>query len=435
MVHMDYKRALLNKLLDKFEHSKSYLDSNQGAIRRVSVKLLSNEFPEYDIEKPEIRGVINGIVQELTAKGFVGFEWHRFEKGNIIEKVWLIRENIDQAYQEIGRMSKSGRVSAILKMVREHQSSVAAAWIQEYLADAEGNIVARKSSLPFLPDDEEDAQAVLKALQAINDKDDAEDLERVFSLKCFGDSKYFERHVRKKVVGIIRKYLLGAGAGVGAGIGVRIGVRAGNDGEPLSDEQVLAQVGIVKAHEQVDFCGGIVGELAGECIDFSVFKHGIAINSGTIKEIKILDLKAVQRVVFIENKANYLDYINKRQDPEKELVIFHGGFYSPIRGLFFKKVYEVGVRSGGMTFCHWGDIDVGGFRIFHRLKANIIPDLIPLLMDRAAFLSKAHYWIRFDEKYGSMLEEMLSKGDFQEFREVITEMLKVRAKLEQEAFL
>jgi hypothetical protein len=119
---------------------------------------------------------------------------------------------------------------------------------------------------------------------------------------------------------------------------------------------------------------------------------------------------------------------------ENELVIFHGGFYSPVKGMFFQKIYEIGKRDG-VSFYHWGDIDVGGFRMFNRLKTNIIPGLQSYLMDKPAFLSKKQYWLPFDEKYGSILEGMLEKDEFAEFWEVIGAMLTFKSKLEQEAFL
>lgn len=412
---MDYKKAILNILLDKFERSKSYLDN--GSSRRILLKLFSKEFPDYNIEKPEIRELINSIVKELEAKQLLGFEWLRFEKGNIIEKVWLRPENIDMAYQEAGRPPKSSRALAIHKMVRELKENISLSWIRKYLEDTESNIEIKKSASPFLPDDEKSAQAVLNALKAINDQNNEEYLERVFSLKCFGDSKFFEKHVRKKVVNIIKKYLL----------------NDFNYIEPLTDDEILAQVGIVRTPEQVDFCGEIVCKLAGEYVDFSVFKHGITINSYTINEIENLDLKSINKVLFIENKANYIDYILKKRNTN-ELVIFHGGFYSPVKGLFFKKVYESGFKTG-VLFYHWSDLDIGGFRIFQRLKKNIVPELKPFLMDKEAFLSRKRYWTTFDEKYGSVLEGMLEKKEFLEFHDVISKMLEVRSKLEQEAFL
>jgi len=71
--------------------------------------------------------------------------------------------------------------------------------------------------------------------------------------------------------------------------------------------------GIVKAPEQVDFCGGIEGRLEGKNVDFSIFKYGVAINSRTVKYLEISSLKQVQKVLFIENKANYVDYIFKKE--------------------------------------------------------------------------------------------------------------------------
>jgi hypothetical protein len=88
-----------------------------------------------------------------------------------------------------------------------------------------------------------------------------------------------------------------------------------------------------------------------------------------------------------------------------------------------------------LTTYHWGDIDVGGFRIFNRLQTNIIPGLKPYLMDKQAFLSQKQYWLAFDAKYGAILQEMLERVQFAEFWEVIGIMLKFKSKLEQEAFL
>ncbi len=412
---MDYKKVLLNKLLDKFERSTSYL--NEGSSRRVLIKLCSKEFPEYDIEKSEIKELINSIVRELEAQELVGFEWLKFEKGNIIEKVWLRPETINLAYKEAGRPLKSGRAFAIFKMVQELKTSISLPWISKYLEETESNIETYKCSTPLLPDDEKSARAILDALKAIDDQNNEEVLERVFSLRCFGDSKFFEKNVRKKVVSIIKNYLLCDYDYI----------------EPPTEDEILAQVGIVKSPKQIDFCGGIIGKLAGENIDFSPFKHGITINSYTVKELEISSLKSVQKVLFVENKANYIDYVLKKKN-ENELVIFHGGFYSPVKGLFLKKVYEAGCKIK-IPFYHWGDIDIGGFRIFKRLKTNIIPALKPLLMDKEAFLSREQYWIKFDEKYGSILEEMLGKEEYLEFHDVISSMLEVKSKLEQEAFL
>lgn len=101
---MDYKKLLLNRLLDKFERSKSYLDA--GVSRRVMLKLGSADYPEYDIENSTIREIVNAGVMELNKKGILGYEWLKYEQGNIIHRVWLKPERVEDAYQEAGRMAK-----------------------------------------------------------------------------------------------------------------------------------------------------------------------------------------------------------------------------------------------------------------------------------------------------------------------------------------
>lgn len=146
--------------------------------------------------------------------------------------------------------------------------------------------------------------------------------------------------------------------------------------------------------------------------------------------MKNLKIKNADRIIFIENKANYIDYIqNKKRD--NECVIYHGGMYGPIKGQFFKNIYKVAKNS---EFYHWSDIDIGGFRIFVRLR-KIIPNIKPYKMDKKAFYSKKEYWKEIDEKYKSQLVKMREKEEYECFYDVIDEMLENNSKLEQEAFI
>ena len=53
-----------------------------------------------------------------------------------------------------------------------------------------------QSPVPFL----------FKAISAIDKFDGSEYMERVFSLRTFGDSKTFERIIRSRLLSILRKY-------------------------------------------------------------------------------------------------------------------------------------------------------------------------------------------------------------------------------------
>ena len=106
--------------------------------------------------------------------------------------------------------------------------------------------------------------------------------------------------------------------------------------------------------------------------------------------------------------------------------------YSPIKGDFFKQIFE---STPNVEYYHWSDIDLGGFRIFERLKNNIINTLKPYKMDVKSFYQKRDYWIAVDEKYIDKLAQLLKDCTYKEFWDLITKVIDEKAKLEQEAFI
>ncbi len=146
--------------------------------------------------------------------------------------------------------------------------------------------------------------------------------------------------------------------------------------------------------------------------------------------MKNLKIKNASKIIFIENKANYIDYIQNKKSND-EFVVYHGGMYGPIKGQFFKYLYE---SAKSKKFFHWSDIDIGGFRIFVRLK-KIIPSIQPYKMDTESFYSKQSYWKEMNEEYKGKLLEMRRQNKYSCFYDIIDEMLKNNSKLEQEAFI
>lgn len=146
--------------------------------------------------------------------------------------------------------------------------------------------------------------------------------------------------------------------------------------------------------------------------------------------MKNLKIKNANKIIFIENKANYIDYIQNKMQKD-EFVVYHGGMYGPIKGQFFKNIYEASRNS---KFYHWSDIDIGGLKIFIRLR-NIIHELIPYKMDIEAFYSKKAYWKDMSKDYRKKLLELKKQLDYNCFDNLIDEMLKNNSKLEQEAFI
>lgn len=415
---MNYKKLILERLLKKYEKSKSFQGSSSQ--KRILIKMCREEFPEYDVENTSIREYWNSTIEELSEQGLVDYSWLKFEKGNIIEKVWLNLSRIEDAYSAAERMPKRLILNSLLIRIDEIRGRVSDKpdnrWIVQFLEDTRLTITSKASTAGFLPSDEEQAMAVLRVLEVLGAAEDQQWLERVFSLRCFSDSKYFERKVRSRLISILKKYVLGE-----------------DSSDETTDEEILAQAGIIKSPEQIEFKGGISGSIGCNRVDFSVFIHGTAINADTVKDLFIEDVGDIQRIIFIENKANYIQFIAQNKDKEL-MTVFHGGFYSPVRGTFFRKLYEAAFARG-VEFFHWSDMDLGGFMLFNRLKANIIPSLKPYIMNLSAFESKIKYGQPFNSKYAGKLEKLLGNEQFQEFWELIAFMLDKRLKIEQEAFL
>lgn len=400
---MDKKEIILNKLLDKYEKSKSFQgDSN----RRIILKM--HEIKEYNIENYEEKEQFHDIIKELKRKGIIDdFSWEKFEQGNIMKEIWLNKQATEKAYNEIGRSDKKQEAKEVIAQLNSYEFKEK--WIQQF--QQEMLIYCRENQkapnmLPYLHSKE-----ILIALANLTPKQEI--LKRVFSIKCYGDSKYFERNIENYLIRIVRKYLI-------------------KDEEELNDEELLLQVGIAKAPEVIEFCGNLEATMNEQKINYSINTKGSYINSYTIKNLENLRLRNVKKIIWIENKTNYIDYILNQQK-EDEFIIYHGGMYSPTKGEFFKKIYQS--IDNNVKCYHWSDIDIGGFNIFIRLKSEIVKNLKPYHMQKKDLEQMQEYWKPISEEYKGKLENMSKIDSYYEFKETIDFMIKHKCKLEQESFI
>ena len=97
--------------------------------------------------------------------------------------------------------------------------------------------------------------------------------------------------------------------------------------------------GITKYPEIIEFCGDLEFYIKNEIIEYKKETLGSYVNSYNVRDMKNLKIKNANKIIFIENKANYIDYIQNKKK-ENEFVIYHGGMYSPTKGEFFSKIYQ-----------------------------------------------------------------------------------------------
>lgn len=417
---MQAKEIILNQLLDKYEKSKSYL---QDTNRRILIKL--EEVKEYNIEDYNIKTIWHDTVRELKKEGLIDFSWVKFNENNILDKIWLNKDNVNKVYEKVGRINPKQSYTVVQEQLKNIDFKQK--WLNHFSSDILKYMQEKQKESNLLP--MKKSNGILKALKEIDNMQEQREipqiLKRVFSTRCFNDSKYFERNIEKYIIRIIKRYYLSEEAII----------------SNLNDDEILAQVGIIKYPEVIEFCGNMSCKISGKEVNYCNETLGSYINSSAISKIEDIELLGVEKIVWIENKANYIDYItNKEKD---ELVIYHGGFYSPIKGEFFKKVYSASKKEqkacsiknhAKIAYYHWSDIDIGGFMIFTRLK-GIAKELQPMRMNINTFLENKENWNFFDESYKKQLEKLRKDENYKIFFDVIDEMLKYNAKLEQEAII
>lgn len=184
---------------------------------------------------------------------------------------------------------------------------------------------------------------------------------REFSSEVLHGSKLFEKKYQDKVVTVLEKY------------------------SPLSEEgmtadDILRVHGIKTYSQTLEWKGPLIYRIGnGSPIDSSVNIFGTVINAQTLEQAVPAAAPGIRRILLIENKANY-ESMDFRADT---LYIYCHGFFSPKELKFLGTLSEI--TGENMEYLHWGDMDLGGIRIFLYNQRKLFPGLRPYRMDEAEY--------------------------------------------------
>ncbi|WP_309119867.1 Wadjet anti-phage system protein JetD domain-containing protein [Paenibacillus sp.] len=408
-----YRHQLIAALLDKYERS-SYFSERKRPSRRIMLKLYDGgqtDFPQYDIEQFEKRTRINNAVLSLNEEQLVSYQWMLGEENHIIAKVWLNIENLSAAYALIERKPKGDEIDDVCLELLDAMEIVQNDWAKQFLADAYETISIRRSIGIRLPADKKERTDLIRAICFIEQLGEVEILERVFSIQCFGDSKRFEKTVKTRLLGILSKYL---------------------DSVDESEDGLLRQIGISKYPEQMEFCGHVIIIFGNEAVDFSPLTFGITVSTTDFERGHLKVSPEIKSVITIENRANYIEYIYK-QKSEHELVVFHGGQFSPAKRKFLQRIANT--IPDTCNWYHWSDIDYGGFSILARLRREVKENVIPYRMNKSELIKYSSLTASVMPKYLEKLDSLKLRKELEDCQDCISYMIEKRIKLEQEAML
>lgn len=444
---MNYEQELLHRLIDKYEKSKAFLTG--VFTRKIALTAAQEDWIQRRMENPEEKRLFFAVLKDLKESGLIDYSWERFEQGNLVDKIWLVPDEaaVRACYKRLGRRPAREEAEALSELIGQYRRQLPPEnSLARFLADYEEELRAKGQIRQYFAHEPELNENILKCL-IFMEQNQGEQLERLMSSSLYGDSKYFERHVKSKVLVILRALK-------------RREQEEGISDSMPEDDELLLEKGVVRWPEILEFTGRLRVALDdGNVIDYGPQVRGAYINSETVKHAVSVEAEGIRKVLFIENKANYVWYISQNHSRD-ELVIYHGGCYSPMKGRWFQMVHE-GCRRQALTadflagedsraedasqaaehfpmveYFHWGDIDVGGFRMFVRLKGQIVPDLMPYRMDRASLEAYRGQAMEITSAaYLKTLERMEDSPEYEMFHEVISLMRRERIRLEQEQMI
>lgn len=140
----------------------------------------------------------------------------------------------------------------------------------------------------------------------------------------------------------------------------------------LDAEQVLAYYGVSKFPAELTVRGSITFRTPAGTIDAGAVWPYLALSPEGIEESTVTTQP--KYILFIENKTTFRRYCREINDGS--IVIYTNGFPSRSWMPIFKQI----VKQANCRVYHWGDIDIGGYRILAFMSAQLPRDIIPYNM-------------------------------------------------------
>lgn len=234
--------------------------------------------------------------------------------------------------------------------------------------------------------------------------------KRKFSENVFHNSKTFENEYQKRVITVLKK--------------------APQIVEGMQDYEILAEFKILTYSQTLAIKGNLTYAIDDTfTVNTSNMPYGTIMNAQTLVHGKPILAEGVERVITIENQANYEDL----KYDDHALYVFVHGFPSPKERNFLRHIADI--VEEGTEFYHWSDMDLGGIRIYRFLKQNLFPTLQPMNMNAENYLNaiKDGHGINYNNDKKFKYEKLYAEGECpEELKELLELILKHGKDIEQE---
>ncbi len=395
----DFQFGILNALIDKYE--KSVL-STVGSKRNVTIKLTSRDeiLSKYDSMDSYL--YFEMYNQDIKGLDSLGYIIAHFDRCDVFEYLELNRNRIDDIYSVLHRKNPRNESHLFLSFLENYECN---GFLKEFIASLIEKI-RHDHRIPKTFSSIQEAKSIFDVIQCMENQKE-EIMERDFSIKYLGDSKRFSS-LKQKACRIIYDY---------------------DQDYPYSDDdfdadRILAYFNITRNSTAALIKNNLSFKVKEQNINLNEYGHVFYLSDEAISDMEILDSK-FKRVITIENLTTFKGYQDKQA-----VIIYLAGFNNHTKQMLLKKIYE---RYPNKEYLHFSDIDCGGFLIFNHLVESTGIPFKPFHMSVTDMKKPRTVLKPLTSNDVTRLEKMSTDEKFKPFWEVISYMLSIGKKLEQEA--
>ncbi|MBQ8776935.1 MAG: hypothetical protein IJZ71_05590 [Treponema sp.] len=402
MIYSETIKQILQRLLTKYESSKTYKGTNL-LLQNFSIKP-TDIFKEYDKDSTDINAIED------------------FEKEcNLLESEKLIQ--LDWKYERIIRINAIAttenwkKIRTILEVKdKKQQKQDEIDFYTSFYEDINSEQIVKdfcKHQIERLENDkkaeylQEDSKNIISLLDFIL-KNKNEILERELSISVLANSKTWEEKYKRKVLKILRQ------SGYFDSLI-----------EKFSDEKeinkvILEECNVYSNPSYVYFKGN--GKITFENGEFFTVYPDIpfALYSQSISKIMSFEIEDA-KIMTVENLTTF----NRIKESET-FFIFLSGYHNSVKQKFLEKIYQ---QNSNKTYFHFGDIDPDGFFILENLKKKTHIDFNQYKMGIEELEKYSTFSRTLEDNDIIKAKSLIEKG---KFVEIMNYMLEKNRKLEQE---
>lgn len=402
MIYSNIQKQILQKLLTKYESSKTYKGTN-SVVQNFSIKP-ADIFKEYEKDSTDINAIEDFEKQckLLESEGLIQLAW-KYER---ISKIISIatEENWNKIRIILGVKDKNTRLKeeiTFYSSVSEKTSShiIIKDFCKTQIERLQGGKIAEYSL--------EDANNIIALLSFILQNKN-EILERELSISVLSNSKSWESKYKTKILSILKKS------------GYFDSLIENCADEKEVNKVILEECNIFANPSYVYFKGNGTIFFENGTVTKTCSEIPFAISSASIEKINSFEITDT-KIMTVENLTSF-----NRINNSDTFYIFLSGYHNSAKQNFLKKIYS---QNAEKEYFHFGDIDPDGFYILENLRSKTSIPFKPYKMGISELEKYSDYTKTLEENDILKAKALIDKGLHKEIMEY---MLKHNQKLEQE---